>query len=211
LKPTRLILLRHGKTEGTPGVLYSQQDVPLSQEGLAQTETLVSGLAKVPIQAIYSSDLSRARVAAEALARLTKAPLEITPALREIHFGAWTGKHFQELLALPEFQARLANPEEISPPGGESLKDLASRVQKVVEEICTRHPGELVAVFTHGGVLRVVLALALGAGLKNFFRLQQDYAAVNLVDYYPEGPVVHLVNGPYDLNFETLLRRKSLI
>ncbi len=211
MRPTRLLLIRHGKTEGTPGVLYSQQDVPLSEEGWRQTETLIEGLKTVPLQAIYTSDLSRARLAAERLAELTRAPLHVTKKLREIDFGAWSGKHFQELLELPEFKERLKDPERIAPPGGESLRDLARRAGEVIEEIRQRYPGGLVAVFTHGGLLRVVIAEALGAGLKNFFRLQQDYAAVNFLDYYPEGPVVRLVNGPFDLNFRTLLERESLV
>ena len=211
MNPTRLILLRHGKTEGQPGILYSQEDIPLSEEGWRQTEKLVQGLSQISPHVIYTSDLSRARVAAEKLARLTGAPLKVTPKLREIHFGDWTGKSFQELLSLTEFQKRLSSPEEITPPGGESLKDLARRASEVIEEICTQHKEKLVAVFTHGGLLRAVIALATGAGLKNFFRLHQDYASVNLIDYYPDGPVIRLINGPFDLNFKTLIHRQSLL
>ncbi len=211
MRPTRLLLIRHGETEGEPGVLYSQQDVPLSEEGWRQTEVLLQGLQNLPLEVIYTSDLSRARLAAERLARLTGLPLYVTKKLREIDFGAWSGKHFRELLETPEFKARLKDPENISPPGGESLRDLARRAHEVLEEILTQHSGKLVAVFTHGGLLRVMMAQALGAGLKNFFRIHQDFAAVNLVDYYPEGPVVRLVNGPFDLNFKTLLERQSSV
>jgi len=208
---TRILLLRHGKTQGKPGILYSQQDVPLNEEGWLQTEKLIQGLEPLPLAAVYASDLSRARVAAERLSEKKGLPLVITPKLREIDFGAWSGKHFQELLALPEFRARLSDPERIAPPGGESLRDLAQRAEEVIQEILSHYQGKLVAVFTHGGLIRAVLTRALGAGLKHFFRLHQDYAAVNLIDYYPEGPVVRLVNGPFDLNFKTLLGRECLV
>lgn len=210
-RPVRVLFLRHGETAGRPGILYSQREVPLSEYGLKQTEILVEGLKKLPIMAIYSSDLKRARLGAEWLAEATKAPLIITPWLREIDFGEWTGKHFSELWELPEFRARLKDPENLAPPGGESLRDLQARALKVIEEIKERFSEGLVVVFTHGGLIRTVIAHALGASLRHFFRIQQDFAAVNLIDYFEDTAVVHLVNGPFDLNFFTLLSRKSLV
>lgn len=211
MEGVRVFLIRHGETAGPKGVLYSQQDVPLSEHGLYQSQRLVAGLKEISLTAVYASDLARAALPAKWLSEEKEIPLYLRPELREIDFGAWSGKSFAELLKIPEFSARLKEPEKISPPGGESLRELQRRGLLVLEEIRQKFDGGTVAVFTHGGLIRVLLLYALGAGLKNFFRLQQDYAAVNLIDLFPEGPVVRLVNGPFDLNFKLLLQRNALI
>ncbi len=204
MKPTQVLLLRHGETICGQGILYSQLDVELSKRGLEQTKILVNGLKCLPINVIYSSDLLRARIGAEWLAKETGAPLIVTSKLREINFGKWTGKRFDELLKLPAFRLRLSNPETISPPGGESLKDLQNRALEVINEILEKFCEKLVVVFTHGGVIRSIIVNALGTSLKNFFRIHQDFACVNLIDYYESGPVVRLINGPFNINFSTL-------
>ncbi len=209
MEKVRVFLIRHGETAGPQGVLYSQKDVPLSERGLFQSRKLVAGLKEIPFTAVYASDLTRAALPASWLAEEKKIPLFLRRELREIDFGSWSGKSFSDLLKIPEFTRRLENPEKISPPGGETLKELQARGLAVLEEMCKRFPGGTVAVFTHGGLIRALLLWALGAGLKNFFRLQQDFAAVNLLDLFPEGPVVRLVNGPFDLNFKLLLERDS--
>lgn len=211
MRPTRVFFLRHGETAGPRGVLYSQRDVPLSDRGLEQTKRLVEALKALPVSAVYSSDLLRARLGAEWLVEILGIPLVVTPKLREIDFGKWTGKLFSELWKLPEFQSRLKDPETLAPPGGESLRDLQERALEVVEEIRQKYNGELVVVFTHGGLIRTVVAHALGLSLKNFFRLQQDFAAVNLIDYFEDTTLVRLVNGPFDLNFSTLLERDTKV
>ncbi len=207
--PLRLFLIRHGETVGPKGVLYSQQDVPLSPRGLWQSKKLVSALEEVPLAAVFASDLTRAATPARWLAERKGIPLFLRPELREINFGAWTGKTFAELLKLPDFRQRLAEPAAIAPPGGETLFELQQRALKAIEEIRARFPEKIVAVFTHGGLIRALLLHVLGASLNNFFKLQQDHAAVNLIDFYPEGPVVRLVNGPFELNFNMLLARDA--
>ncbi len=211
MKPTKVLLLRHGETACEKGVLYSQCDVELSRRGLEQTKILVDGLKHLPISVIYSSDLLRARIGAEWLAQKTGAPLLITSKLREIDFGQWTGKRFSDLLKVPEFKIRLANPETITPPGGESLRDLQTRTLEVINEILKTFSEKLVVVFTHAGVIRSILLRALDTSLKNFFRIHQDFASVNLIDYYKDDPIIRLINGPFDINFSTLLFRESLI
>lgn len=211
MRPLRLILIRHGETKGPKGVLYSQEDVPLSERGLWQSRRLVEALKEVPLEAVYASDLKRASLPARLLAEERKVPLYLSSRWREIDFGRWAGLSFRELMRIPEFWLRLREPARIAPPGGESLADLRDRALQAVEEIRARHPQGTVAVFTHGGLIRVLILYALGSGLNNFFRLEQDYAAVNLVDFYPEGPVVRLVNAPFELNLKLVLERESLL
>ncbi len=210
MKPTRLFLVRHGQVDGPKGVLYSQKDVPLSKEGLRQSELLTELFAGISLAAVYTSDLSRAKLPGELLKERKDVPLFIKKELREIDFGSWSGKSYSELLEMPAFRERLKAPSRFRPPGGETLGELLNRGLKVIEEAVQKFPGENVVFFIHGGLIRVLVLHALGSSLDNFFRLQIDYASINLIDFYPEGPVVRLVNAPAGLNFKIILEKSSL-
>ena len=81
-------------------------------------------------------------------------------------------------------------------PGGESYEDLRERPVAAAAELRARHAGGTVAVVTHGGVVRAVLADALGLPSAAIFRLDVGYARVSVVDWFDgDAPVVRLVNG----------------
>jgi alpha-ribazole phosphatase/probable phosphoglycerate mutase len=79
-------------------------------------------------------------------------------------------------------------------PGGERVRDLAERVIPVLREIVCSHAGQAVALVTHGGVNRVILADALGIGFDRLYSIEQDYGCMNIVDYFPDYAVVKLIN-----------------
>ena len=96
----RISLVRHGQTTwNEQGRFCGHTDIPLSTTGRKQARKLASFLQHRPIAAIYSSDLSRARETAEIIAR--KRPIDsiVSPAWREINFGAWEGLTYEEIAA----------------------------------------------------------------------------------------------------------------
>ena len=205
-RPLFLLLLRHEETENPRGVLYGQRDVPLSARGRARTEALIERLARLPVKAVYGSDLTRAAYGARLLSRRTGVPLTLTPLLREIHFGEWTGLTFAELLEIPEFRKRLANPAEIRPPGGESLSELSQRASRALNLIRENHPEGLVVVFAHGGFNRALLCTLFEIPLRRFFSLEQRPGAMNLVIFFPEAsPLLTLFNAPPELDLAPFL------
>ena len=205
-KPLLLLLLRHEETQSPPGTLYGQKDVPLSPQGRLRTQQLVQRLAQFPVTAVYGSDLSRSRFGAELLAQKTSAPLRLTPDLREIDFGAWSGKTFKELLKVPDFCERLQDPEKIAPPGGETLRDLSQRALKVFQEIKDHFPSGLVVVFGHGGLNRALIASLLEIPLSRFFSLEQRPGALNLLVFFPESaPLLALFNASPELDLRPYL------
>jgi broad specificity phosphatase PhoE len=117
--------------------------------------------------------------------------------LRERHFGIWEGMTLNEISERypDEFRAWAANPLEHSPTGGESTLQVRDRLIPAYEEIIARHPGESIAIAGHGGVNRIVLCHILGIPLEHIFRVEQDNAAVNIVNFYDKYPVVRLMNG----------------
>jgi len=80
--------------------------------------------------------------------------------------------------------------------GGETLEDLRLRVMPAVGGIVSSHTGESVLIIAHGGVNRVVLCEAMGLDLSNFFRIEQDYGCLNIIDYFDDNvSVVKVLNG----------------
>ena len=88
----------------------------------------------------------------------------------------------------------METPTAVRFPGGESFADLRARVLAAIVAIRERHAGEAAAVVAHGGVVRVVLADALGLADDAVFRLDQAYGGLSIVDWLGETPVVRAMN-----------------
>ena len=149
------------------------------------------------LTAIYCSDLQRAIRSAEIIAEpYGLDPIQVA-ALRERNFGIWEGLTFTEIKErYPlEFKAWAENPLKYNPIGGESTLDMGLRVTRAIENIVESHPGKEIAVIAHGGVNRIVLCQIMGIPLENIFRIEQDYGAVNIVEFWDRYPVVKLLNG----------------
>ena len=123
--------------------------------------------------------------------------LEAVPDIREIHLGEWQGLSFEEVDdRFPGLrETRHADIVNYRIPGSETVAELSARVVPAVEEIAGRHRGESVAIVAHAGPNRMVLCHALGVPLKHIFHIQQDYGAINVLDFSAEGAVVRLMNG----------------
>ncbi|RME65257.1 MAG: alpha-ribazole phosphatase [Nitrospirae bacterium] len=200
MNKTTLYIIRHGKTEGSQDRRYKGHiDVPLSEEGLRQVQDLADALFRsgVSPSRIYSSDLKRAVQTAEAIDNALSCGITIEPRLRERSFGVWEGMTFEEISkAWPEaFENWKADPLRFHPPEGESTLEVRDRVMEATEEILQKHRGEEVLIVAHGGVNRVLICEFLGLDLRHIFRIEQDFACVNIVDIYEDGlPVVKRLN-----------------
>lgn len=190
---TRLYLVRHGEVvREKPDTYNGQRDVALTAAGIAQLERVADRLASAPIRAVYSSTLQRSRLGAEQIAKRHGLPVVSYPDLREKHFGAWEGLTYNDVAErFPEDWARwLADPPSVRPAGGETYGEMRDRVMNTLAGILEKHPQEAVALVAHGGVNRAILCHALGLDLKYVFRIEQDYGALNILDYYPDGTAV---------------------
>jgi len=194
---TWVYLARHGEVlHAAEGRFFGHTDVALSPAGLAQVTALGDRLGAEPIEAVYASDLLRAQQSAAPLAAARGMGVVAVPPLREMAMGRWEGLTFAEIRARePELCDRwLADPFAMPFPEGEGLGDLRARVVPALRRVVERHSGGRIAVVAHGGTNRVILGEALGLPLVNVFRLAQDYAAWNLIEYRGDGAVVHAVN-----------------
>lgn len=175
-----------------PNTYNGHRDVGLTPTGVAQLERVADRLASAPLRAVYSSTLRRSREGAEQIAARHGLPVIAYPELREKHFGIWEGLTYEEVAErFPEQWALwLVDPPTARPEGGETYEEMRDRVLKALASILARHPAQQVAVVAHGGVNRAVLCHALGLDLKYVFRIEQDYGALNVIDFYPDGMAV---------------------
>jgi broad specificity phosphatase PhoE len=146
---TTLLLVRHGETDwNAEGRLQGHTDRPLNELGRRQAKELAEKLAGEGADAIYASDLTRAKETAEIVGARLGLTVVIDADLREKNWGSWEGLTGDERVHV-EFE-------------GESTKEHRDRVVRAVRRIAERHPGQRVIVVTHGGSLRRVQAFVNG-------------------------------------------------
>ncbi|HEX5571263.1 MAG TPA: histidine phosphatase family protein, partial [Ktedonobacterales bacterium] len=152
----RLLVARHGATaHNLGGRITGQTDAPLSPLGLRQAGALAARLAGLRFDALVSSDLVRASVTAERIARVVGLPVTLDPALREIAMGAWEGRTGHELRReAPERFARVIEDPtgEEAAPGGESWAHFTARVDAARARWQAQYPAGRVLWVAHGGV-----------------------------------------------------------
>lgn len=167
---TRIVAVRHGQTAWNADArIQGHTDIPLDDTGHEQARKLARALAHEPLQAVYSSDLQRARQTAAPVLADTGLPLRIDAGLRERGFGEFEGLSFAQIEARwPEQAAawRRRDPD-FGARGGEVLRDFRTRIVDTIERLAAAHRGEQILLVTHGGVLdllyREATRLALDA------------------------------------------------
>jgi broad specificity phosphatase PhoE len=150
---TTLLLVRHGETDwNADGRLQGQTDRPLSDFGRRQAQQLAEELADEELEAIYASDLVRARETAEIVGDRLGLPVVLDADLREKDWGTWEG-----LTAVERDRVEFV---------GESTEEHEERILSALRRIADHHPhGGRVLVVTHGGSMRRVQTAALGMAL----------------------------------------------
>lgn len=166
---TRILLIRHGETSwNTETRIQGHTDIGLNARGRWQAQRAGQALADEGLTAVYSSDLQRAHDTAKAIAQAASAPLFVEAALRERAFGAFEGRTFAEIeQELPEAAERWRKRDPaFGPPGGEVLHEFFERSVQAVHTLAARHPGQTVAMVTHGGVLDCLYRASTGQALQ---------------------------------------------
>lgn len=159
-----IIMVRHGQTDWNYEQRYQGHcDIPLNDTGRQQARDLAAILQNETVEAVYSSDLCRAKETAEIIAAPLSLPVIIDPRLREMSFGLWEGQTFTEIYRdYPnEFEEWFRNTSDYTVPGGESVNRLLKRFQVFMDDIKDRYTGTVLLV-THGGVIRSFLFSILG-------------------------------------------------
>lgn len=156
----RIVLIRHGETHANAARRFQGHgDSGLSPRGVEQAAALGRRLEGVD-GLVVGSDLSRAVDTARATGR----DPEVDPIWRELDGGAWEGLTFDEIRERhPEDIAAMNAGEDVALGGGERWSDVAARAGDAVNALADRlDDGQDALVFTHGGVIGMVVARLLG-------------------------------------------------
>lgn len=194
---TRLLLVRHGLTDwNVSGRFQGQTDVPLNKTGRLQAEALARRLAGEGILCIYASPLQRARETARIIAAPIGCPVILDLRLCELHFGDWEGLTYEQIAqrqpqALAAWQA---NSETTPPPGGESLAQLAARASAFLQDIRSLYEEKTVLLAAHGGLLQVMICLALGLPAHMYWKFAISPGSISELGLYPDAAILNALN-----------------
>lgn len=171
---TTILLARHGESDWNRDQRWQgHADRPLTHLGREQARALADRLAATELDAVYSSDLERARETAAIVAEPHQLPVKELPDLREVDVGSWSG------LTRAEAEGRFPNAFRRWTEGeegwddGETYEQLSERVVSAVLAIAARHPRDRVLLVAHGGSIRAVHAAALGVDVHAYRRTQR--------------------------------------
>ncbi|MCW3062219.1 MAG: alpha-ribazole phosphatase, partial [Capsulimonas sp.] len=184
------MIVRHGETEwNTEGRIQGHTNSKLSSRGVRQAQALTKRLAPWKIDAIYSSDLTRAMETIAATAKGHKLSAQPRVELREKGFGEWEGQTIADVSSrYPELWKRYHGERELDTPipGGESWSQVQARVLGVLKEILETNPEDAtIAIVGHGAALRPILLDAMQAPLTCLPRISLDNASLSIVEYKP--------------------------
>ena len=194
---TRLLLIRHGEVE----TRYQKKfggwiDMNLSPNGRRQARILADYLRSKTIDAVYASPMKRVQQTLAPTLKLNGHAQTVMDGLREINFGDWTGLGWDEVENRFKFQSHewLDQIHHHGVPNGENSAVFRKRVEPCLRQIIAKHRGENVAIFCHGGVIRMILAILLKLPLPKTNHFDIEYAGITQVALHPHMAEVELLN-----------------
>lgn len=171
---TEIYLIRHTQAEGNLyRMMQGHWDGDITPLGREQIRALAERFRDVPVDAVYSSDLKRARLTAAAVTETHGLPLQTVPALREINVGPWETLFFANVFHdYPQEAAYfIRDPDRWQVEGAETFAQVTDRAWPALTEIARRHEGQTVAVVSHGVTIRCLLSKITGVPLNETERL----------------------------------------
>lgn len=174
--------MRHGESEGNAkGVFTGRIDSPLTARGREQASTVAAHLKPIHFDRIVSSELSRTKDTAAAIAMGRGIAVEPCGDLNEIDVGVASGKPFDELRGLPG----VSDDGFKQWPGGESLEQVHRRALQAIDRIVAESPGLTICLVGHGGVTRILVSGFMGV-LPKLIRVPATNTNITIVTHDPE-------------------------
>ena len=202
---TRIFLIRHGETEWNAlGRLQGTSNVQLSAVGIHQAKLLAAHAPFHAADAIYSSDLIRARSTAEILAQRFNLKVRVMLELREANFGDREGHSVKELAEdlNSGFETFFTAPEICQPPHGENSFDCQNRIVGAIKKIVAENKSsedKRIIVVSHGAAIRLFLCWVLGMPIRKMWALSQFNMALNVLRVDDGAFTVEMMNSTLHL------------
>jgi len=196
-RPTQLLLVRHGEVEDSYHKIFGGRiDMNLSPRGREQARMLAVFLQGKKIDAIYASPMKRVQQTLAPFLANGAPAQKILPDLREVDFGDWTGLNWEQVCERFHLLTHewLDHIERGVAPNGENGFQFRARVEPCVRDIVKNHPGQTTAIFCHGGVIRMILAILLKLPLPGTNMFEIEYASVTQIALHPRHAEIELLN-----------------
>lgn len=180
-----IFIVRHGETDwNREGIYQGQMDTPLNEKGRDDARKLAVALSKIRFSYIYTSDLKRAKETSEIINEYLNVPTFYKRELREMDFGRWTGISVFDMERIdPDlFKRWRDNPWDVSPPDGETFKDLTERVVKTIEDIFHKHRDENILVVSHGGPIKAIILWLLHGSPRSYWNIEISHRSIVLLE-----------------------------
>jgi alpha-ribazole phosphatase len=190
-----LLLLRHAEHRAAQHHSFiGSTDIALSEQGHRQAASITCLVEKYRPARCLCSPLRRCL---ETIQPLSGLPVEINNDLREVDFGAWEEKTFDQIRKSdPEVVNRWADFDPaFSFPGGERLKEFLIRVKRIAS-VLVSCPEDTILVVTHAGIIRALLCHFLGLHPRQYVLFDVDYASLTILELFGDKGVLTGLNYP---------------
>jgi 2,3-bisphosphoglycerate-dependent phosphoglycerate mutase len=212
---TEILLVRHGESaparEDRPFPLVDGQgDPPLAEIGQEQAVLVADRLAHEELDGLYATTLQRTVQTAAPLAERLGVTPNIEPGLREVMLGEWEGGLFRIRVAERDpvaVQMFIQERWDVI-PGAESTEAFTDRIRESIERLAAKHTDRRIAVFTHGGVIGQVVAMASGS--RPFAFIDADNASITQLVVWGERWLIRRFNDTAHLDARFTMRSQPL-
>ena len=180
--PTTLYFVRHGVTDWNAARRLAGRlaGVSLSGDGRREAEAVARRLAAVPLRAVVSSPLDRARETAETIARAHELRVVVDEAFQEREYAAWQGLFSSDIHArFPDDVRAVAGGQSVA--GVESVASMAERMWAGMERLAAEHPDGAVAVVSHADPIRALIARVASVPPERLRAITIDTASVSRI------------------------------
>jgi broad specificity phosphatase PhoE len=195
--PTRLLLIRHAEVEVRYHRIFGGTiDMNLSPRGHEQARLLAKFLPHRKLDAIYASPMKRVQQTLAPFLHDGTLSQTILQDLHEVNFGDWTGLNWEQVAQKFNLLTHewLEHIEKGILPNGENGGQFRSRVEPCLRQIIENHPGQMVGVFCHGGVIRMILSILLELPLPRTNMFEIEYASITEIALYAGHAEIELLN-----------------
>jgi broad specificity phosphatase PhoE len=186
-EPSRLYLVRHGETDLNRDRRFrGMSDAPLNERGRLEVQGAARLLSGLGVSAVYTSPVRRAVETAEIIAGEIGAGVSIKEGLVDVDYGEWQGltvEEVREKFGEAALEAWIRDPGGFTFPGGESMRDVRSRLEPALLDIVRGNPGGAAAAVSHLAVLKVCFIIMMGVETGWFWKLGLDNGSVSLFSY----------------------------
>ena len=193
----RLLLFRHAEVEARYQKVFGGTiDMEISPQGHQQSVVLAEFLKTRSFDALYASPMKRVQQTLTPFLNNDAPGAVVMPHLAEVDFGDWTGLTFAEVQGRFGMRASswLDQFSSGAIPNAENPASFLARIEPCVREMLQHHPGQRIAVFCHGGVIRQMLAVLLDLPLPKTASFEIEYASLTEVEVHPHRAKVQLLN-----------------